>query len=290
MPFSGQTTRSRSESGSISAVASRCRWVTRLDGTSRADVPCSPPPCTAAIVTGCRVDRSAPGSQSGDEEEARRSPPSATTPWGRPARRYARRAFDRSGDRRCRPGECGAELEHHPRDEDHPADSCESEQGARRLRDAQRRKGYAAEGERHPGDFGERVGGGSSDRAPRTGRCDHRRHGVERCEQRCGDQVSGNGEEPHPTECGVHPRGGEREATPAPSARGEPIAERDLEQGDADEGQRPEPPRRHRECHQQTGEQGERGRPESCRYGEPVGHQPTRSAKTTMRWEVEPGG
>ena len=46
--FSGHSTRSRSGSGSIVAVASRCRSVTRIDGTSSAEVPCSPPPCTAA--------------------------------------------------------------------------------------------------------------------------------------------------------------------------------------------------------------------------------------------------
>ena len=57
MVFSGQRTRSRSVPVGIVAVASRCRWVTSDDGTSSADVPCSPPPCTAATSSVCPVER-----------------------------------------------------------------------------------------------------------------------------------------------------------------------------------------------------------------------------------------
>ena len=57
--FSGHSTRSRSASSGIERVASRWRSVTSDDGTSNALVPCSPPPCTAAMLSvspvGCPV-------------------------------------------------------------------------------------------------------------------------------------------------------------------------------------------------------------------------------------------
>ena len=48
MTFSGHSTRSSELSGSMVRVASMWRAVTSALGTSSAEVPCSPPPCTAA--------------------------------------------------------------------------------------------------------------------------------------------------------------------------------------------------------------------------------------------------
>ena len=83
MPFSGHTTRSSSGSGAIVAVASRWACVTLELGTSSARVPCSPPPWTAAIVSGS-ASTSAPSGAIAAITTSTTIAANATTPCGRP--------------------------------------------------------------------------------------------------------------------------------------------------------------------------------------------------------------
>ena len=206
-----------------------------------------------------------------------------------------RRAVDRSPfERHLDPGgDHGAGLEDEPRDRDDATEPGDDEQRAGGLGDAERREWDATERDEHPDDLGERMGGGSADDAPRTGRRHGRRRGVQPGEQHRRHHVARGGQEPHPAHAEQHPGQRECEAEDGATRPWEITGDGELERDDPDDGQRPEPPRWHRQRDQQT--TGDRGRQARERERRPlvVRHQAvseTRSAKTTMRCAVDPGG
>ena len=133
--FSGHSTRSSSSSGSIERVASTWRWVTRALGTSSARVPCSPPPCTAAMSrkspVPCPRGASFADRQHGDSGEESGGC-------------QARVGADVAETARQHP-EGEADLEHHPREEDHTADADDSGERAGSLGNPQAGEWHTAE-------------------------------------------------------------------------------------------------------------------------------------------------
>ena len=172
--------------------------------------------------------------------------------------RFTRR--DRLDDR----ADGEADLQHDPREQDHATDPGDADERSADLADAHAGERHAAEREREAHRLDERVGGRSSEHAPPAGRRDQRRDAVEAGEDQAGGDVPGDRQLPHPA--GAHPEPGEAEehAVPPPRGLAGRRAEGDLEQRDADERQRPEAPRRHRQRDEEAAAQRE-GRPRPLR-------------------------
>ncbi len=132
-------------------------------------------------------------------------------------------------------------------------------------RDPQAGQRNTTEREREPDDLDEGVGRRPADHPPRAGRGDECGDGVATGEDRAGGDVARHRELHHPP----HAR---RTSTPAPNSQ--PSSRRwrrvgrapsgDLEQHHADDGERPETPRRQRERDEQPAAEAER-RPSSRR-------------------------
>ncbi len=75
---------------------------------------------------------------------------------------------------------------------------------------------------------------------------------------RTGDEVAGQGQLDHPTHPEIHPAGAEEVAEQEPLAARRCGAEGDLEEHHADDGERPETPRRHRQRDERPGAERER--------------------------------
>ena len=147
------------------------------------------------------------------------------------------------------------------------------------LRDAQAGERNPASRKREAHRLDQRMCGRPPDDAPPARRCGELGEPVIDAEEAAGDEVAGHGEVPHPAHTHRHPCQAERcpeaethQPTGVPS-------EADLEQGDADERQRPPTPRRERQRDQEPAAESER--------------EPTQAASsrcTTMRCRVDPGG
>ena len=87
---------------------------------------------------------------------------------------------------------------------------------------------------------------------------DERGDGVVQRVDRAGDEVAGQRELDHPPHAEVHPAGAEQVAEQEPLAARRLGAERDLEQHHADDGERPEPPRWHRQRDERAGAERQR--------------------------------
>ena len=233
------------------AVASRWRSVTSRLGTSRALVPCSPPPCTAAIVERSAGVVAARGDHGDgdDEHERHHGGDAAAAASGRTARHASR--LDAA------PPRAHADLEHDPREQDHAPDRGRCRQRAAGLGDAEAwRAARRRTGTRTatPRPACGRAGG--DDRPPHARSSSARRVPGRSARRRrasrvtTGGDVARHGELPHPAHAGRQPGEGEQE----PEARSSPGAtasdrgwSASTEQGDADERQRPPAPRRQRE-------------------------------------------
>ena len=190
--------------------------------------------------------------------------------------------------------DCGQrerELEHQPRQQDHAADAGHPEEWAIGLRDTERGERDAAERHEHSDGFGNRVGGGPRDDSPATRGRDRGRRGMKRGEQHRRDDVAGCGQEPHPPHPDHHPNEpeGEPEASPPPAC--EIVTQRQVEADDAENGEWPKAPRGKGKRHDGAAQRSQAEAQEWYALAGDGGHQPsTRSAKTTIRWAVEPGG
>ena len=152
-----------------------------------------------------------------------------------------------------------ADLQHHPRDEDHAPDAGGCGERSGRLGDAEAGEGHAAEREREPQRLHERVGERADDHRPPhrpvvvgASACRDGQLGdaVPRRVHHVGGDVARRGQLPHPGRAGGQPGEGEQEAEgeARPARRRVPVARHaPLEQGDADERQRPPAPRRQRQ-------------------------------------------
>ena len=242
MTFSGQTTRS---TGSVIwRVAARWRSNTSRGSVSAARVPCGPPPCTKATVSESPVSwpdgATAPSS---DEHHGHRGEHG----------RLAPRALPRRGQR-------AAGEEGEPGDEDDAAQPGGLAQRRGGLADAQRRQRHAAEGPDEADRLGHGEGGREREAAPAPGRGDRRRQAEVGGVGRHGHDVAGRREEPHPAHAGAQPAEPE-EPRPGEAGAPRPLGHQPVEDGDADEGQRPPAPRREGEGDEGAGpERGGTGR------------------------------